>query len=90
MGEPARQDQVVEMVHYLRDTITEIDDAVRELQARRTGLAVRLAAMEASGDPAVVAAAADYAARVTENRPYEDAEDAESLIVEAHRRYVVP
>ena len=88
MAESARQDQVVEMVHYIRETIAEIDDAVRELQARRTGLAVRLAAMEASGDPAVLDVAADYGARVAETRPYEGAEDVESLIVEAHRRYV--
>ncbi len=52
MAEPARQDHVVEMVQYLRDTIAEIDDALVDLQRRRTGLAVRLAAIEASGDPA--------------------------------------
>lgn len=88
MAEPARQDQVVEMVQYLRDTIAQIDDALHDLQVRRTGLAIRLAAIEASGDPAVAEAAADYAVRVTENRPYEDAEDAESILAEACSRYV--
>ncbi len=88
MSESARQDHVVEMVQYLRDTIAEIDDALRDLQVRRTGLAIRLAAIEAAGDSAVVEAAADYAARVTENRPYEDAEAAESLLAEAYSRYV--
>jgi len=88
MAEPARSDQVIEMVQYLRDTIAEIDDALRDLQARRTGLAVRLAAIEASGDPAVTEAAADYGVRVTENRPYEDAEDADRLLGEAYSRYV--
>lgn len=91
MVEPARKDQeqVVEMAHYLRETIADIDSAVHDLQARRNGLAIRLAAIEASGDSAVTDAAADYAERVTENRPYEGAEDTGSLIAEAHRRYVL-
>lgn len=32
MAEPARQDQVIEMVQDLRDIIGEIDDALRDLQ----------------------------------------------------------
>lgn len=86
MPDAARQDQIVDMVTYLRDTIEEIDHAVAELQRRRTGLAVRLAAIQAATDPTLQAAADDYSQRITENRPYENAQPAEEIITEAHRR----
>lgn len=89
MSLPAeRRTEVVDMVHYLRDLIDEIDQAVGGWTTKRQEFAVRLAAMEAATDPAVLEAVSDYEARVAEGRPYEDAEDAESLLAEAHRRFV--
>ena len=86
-GEPAQQlDDVIDMVKYLEETIAQIDSAVNDWQAQRESLALRLAAMKAARDPAVLAAAAEYELRVAENRPYEDAQDAGDLISEAHRR----
>ena len=89
MSLPAeRRTDVVDMVHYLRDLIGEIDQAVDGWTAKRHEFAVRLAAMEAATDPAVLREASDYEARLAEGRPYDDAEDAESLLSEAHRRFV--
>lgn len=87
MGEPAEQAEVVDFADYLRQTIAEIDEVVTSWAARRTQLAVRLAAIEAAEDPEVAAAAADYEARMVEGRAYEDAEDAERVLSEAGRRY---
>jgi hypothetical protein len=42
----------------------------------------------AANDPAMQAAVDDYAERVRTGRPYEDAHDANELIMEAHRRFV--
>lgn len=89
MGEAAPQEAaVVDMAHYLRDTIAEIDAMTAGWQAQRAALAARLVAMEAATDPQVLEAARDYEARVAEDRPYEGAEDARSVIAEAYRRYV--
>ncbi len=89
MSLPAeRRTEVVDMVHYLRDLVSQIDDAVGGWTAKRQGFAVQLAAMEAATDPAVLEVASDYEARVAEDRPYDDAEDAASLLTEAHRRFV--
>jgi hypothetical protein len=90
MGEPRPQNEhVVDMVEYLRDTLAEIDAAIAELNERRLGIAVRLAVIASANDPLIQSAAEDYMARVAEQRPYEDATDANELIMEAHRRYVV-
>jgi hypothetical protein len=78
------------MAQFLRETIAEIDEGIAEMQSRRNQLAVRLAAIDAATDPAVLEAAADYEARTAEKRPYEGAEDANSLITEAHRHYYKP
>jgi hypothetical protein len=89
MGEPRpRDDHVVDMAEYLRDTLAEIDSVIAELSERRTGIAARLAVIIAATDPGTQAAVADYSARVEEGRTFEDAEDANSLIMEAHRRFV--
>lgn len=89
MGEAARQQDpaVVDMVGYLRETLQEIDETIAELQGRRHGLAVKLAVIEAAGDPAVIEAAADYKDRAAADRPYENAVRSEDLVAEAHRRY---
>jgi hypothetical protein len=86
----ARQEQVVDMIDFLRDTIAEIDDSIKDQQRRRNGLAVRLAALQAAGDPSVRVAADDYAARVEADEPYEDAEDAKELLGRAYKRFVQP
>ncbi len=89
MSIPAeRRTEVVDMVDYLRDVIGKIDEAVGGWTTKRQELAVRLAAMEAATDPAVLEVASDYEARLVADRPYNDAEDAESLLSEAHRRFV--
>ena len=49
--------------------------------------AVRLAAIEAAEDDAVMNAAADFEARSMEGRAYEGAEDTETLLSDAHRRF---
>lgn len=89
MAEPMHRGEtaVVDMVDYLRETLRELDEAIADLSVRRQGLAVKLAVLEASTDPKVQEAAADYDARVAENRPYEDAADAGMLLSEAHRRH---
>ncbi len=76
------------MVAYMRELISEIDEAIAPWLAKRQEIAARLAAMEAATDPAVLEVAADYEERLAEDRPYEDAEDAETLLSEAHKRYV--
>lgn len=89
MGEPLRRDEeVINMVQYMRDSLARMDQAVEAWMTERNELAVRLAAMESAHDPKVLAAAEDYQRRIAEERPYEDAEDAETLIGEAHRRFV--
>lgn len=87
MGDAQRAEDVVDMVDYLRETIGEIDDAVQGLMARRSGLARRLAVLEAATSSRVAEAVEDYKARVAEQRPYEGAEDARTLLEEAHRRF---
>jgi hypothetical protein len=87
MADPARRDnEVVGMVEYLRDTIAEFDETIAEMQARRTELASRLAVIEAATDPDLVAAAKDYADRVEAGRPYEDAMSADDMIRAARQR----
>lgn len=76
------------MVDFLRESLQEMDETITEMRARRQTFAMRLAAIEASTNPAVQAAAADYEARVRDERPYENAEPASDLLSEAHRRYV--
>jgi chorismate mutase len=88
MSDATASERVVDMVDYLRETIGEIDEMVVDLQAKRAGLAIRLAALEMATDAEVSTAAGDYEARVATGRPYESAEDAETLIAEAHRHYV--
>ena len=78
---------VTDMVQYLRDFIASIDEAINPWLTKRQELTVRLAALEAASDPAVLDAAADYQDRAVALRPYEDAEDAGTLLSEAHRRY---
>jgi chorismate mutase len=88
MSQPERVEVVVvDMVEYLRETIAQMDAAINPYLASRQELALRLAALEAASDPAILAAAEDYADRVEADRPYEEAEDAEELLSEAHRRY---
>lgn len=86
-GVAQRKQEVVDVADYLRETIAELDDAIHELRAKRAGLAIRLAALDASADPKVQAAAEDYERRVEANRPYDSAEDAGALITEAARRF---
>lgn len=90
MSDAARNTDIVEMVEYLRATIADIDEMVREWQVKRTALAIRLSSIEAATDPKILEAAADYERRVVDGTPYEDAVDAAELIKEAHRRYVTP
>lgn len=87
IAEPANN-EVVSLVDYLRETIAEIDSTVSGWHARRTALALRLAALEAATDPEVLAAAEDFDARVAEGRPYEGAQSVADLVKEAHARYV--
>lgn len=86
--ESAAKQPVVEMVSYIRETIAQIDRAIAELQSSRVRLVGRLAVLEAASDPYVLQAAADYESRVESKRPYEDAEDANSLILEAQGRFL--
>jgi len=88
MGTPeAERSEVVEFADYLRATLSSMDEATAELQARRKGLAIRLDAINAATSERVTKAAADYESRMADGRPYEDAEDAEALLAEAHARY---
>lgn len=77
---------VADMAQYLRDALAETDKHIHEMQVGRTRMALRLAGLDAASDPAVLEAEADYEARVAAGRPYENAEDAESLISEAYGR----
>jgi hypothetical protein len=87
MSEPARDEQLIDLVDYLSETIARMDAAIGRMQADRRELATRLAALEAASDLAVLSAADDYERRVAENRPYEDAVGGQTLIEEAHRRF---
>lgn len=84
----AASQPVINMVAYLRETIAEFDQAIADLQAKRAGLAVRLAVIESASDAEVLAAAVDYEARVKAGHPYEGAQDANAFISEAHQRFV--
>jgi hypothetical protein len=75
------------MASYLRETVAEIDEVMAYWLTRREQMAVKIAALEAAENPAVIQAAEDYAQRVAEGRPYEDAEDASDLLSEAYRRF---
>jgi hypothetical protein len=78
---------VVDLVQYLRETIAQMDAAINPYLAKRQEVALRLAALEAASDGTVLEAAADYQDRVAANRPYETAEDAETLLSDAYNRY---
>ena len=90
-GSPRRKQDVVSMIDYLRETIAQMDrvfaGAFADWQSGRKELAVRLAALEAAEDPLVAEAVADFEVRTSEDRPYEDAQDAADVLSEAHRRY---
>lgn len=92
MGEPVRraedEAEVVSLSTYIGETITEIDEVMAYLGRKRAGLAERKAAIDAAESLAVMDAAADYRQRVEENRPYEGAEDAGTLLSEAFSRFV--
>jgi hypothetical protein len=75
------------MVQYLRETIAEMDSTIREIQERRTSLALRLAVLETATDSDMLAAVNDLGERLTQNRPYPDAVPAQELINEAYRRF---
>jgi hypothetical protein len=62
---------VTSLADYLRETVVELDEAIAEMKSRRSGLMIRLAAIEAGTDPDVLEAVADY----------------ESLLSEATRRF---
>lgn len=64
-----------------------MDAAINPYLAKRQELALRLAALEAASDETVLEAAADYQDRVDGNRPYETAEEAETLLSDAYKRY---
>lgn len=96
MGEPspAAGDQIVGMAEYLWETLGRIDSVIGELDRmkaeltqRRTEFAARLAVILAANDPGTQIVVEDYATRVQEDRPYEDSQDANNLIMEAHRRF---
>lgn len=87
MSTQPEADQIIDMVQYLRDTIAEVDSSIREFQARREGLAERLAVLEAATDPEILGAVADYEERIAGNRPYEGAEPAEAVLSEALRKF---
>jgi hypothetical protein len=78
------ESEVVEMRAYLRETLRYIDGMIQKLTADRHDVALRLAAIEAAEDPAVIAAVQDHEHRA--GRPYVDAQDANQLLSEAHRR----
>lgn len=86
--EPELQESVVSMAQYLRDTLAELDGSIRDMQAQRHRLAVRLAVIEAAEDPAVKRAVEEYSTRSGE--PYPDAESAGTLISDAHRHFIKP
>lgn len=86
----AQPQDVVNMVDYLRETIEEIDSMIAGMQTKRTALAIRLAAIEASEDASLAEAAQDYGRRVEAGDPYEEAEPAEDLIRDAHARFGTP
>lgn len=79
---------VVTLVDHVRGLIADYDRAIAEMHVNRQGLLLKLAALEAAADPAVLDAAADYDERIAEGRGYEDARDAGDVIAEAHRRFV--
>ncbi|MGO9912255.1 MAG: hypothetical protein ACLPQS_13985 [Acidimicrobiales bacterium] len=78
------ENEIIEMRAYLRETLAEIDGMIKRLSENRHDVALRLAAIEAAEDPAVKAAVQDHERRSGE--PYEDAQDANQLLGEAHRR----
>jgi len=84
---PARE-SVVSIAQYLRETLAKMDQNILEMQERRHEFAVRLAVIEAAEDPTVLAAIAEHEERA--GAPYEGAEDADSLLAEAHRHFVNP
>jgi len=89
MGEPRPTgEHVVDMADYLRETLADIDRVIAELSQRRIEFAAHLAVIQAATDPGTQAVVDDYSVRLEEGRPYEDAEDANALIMEAHRRFV--
>lgn len=87
MSVPERRVEVVEIRSYLRETIAKIDEVTKYLAAEREDFAMRLAALEAAEDPAVLEVATDFEARSEAGRSYEGAEDAETLLSDAHRRF---
>lgn len=89
-SEAARNEAVIDMAAYLRDTIAQIDATIADMHRRRTDMAVRLAVIDAATDKAVLAAGDDYERRVTEHRPYEDAVDIDRFIDEASPHYNEP
>ena len=88
MSVPERRVEVVEMRTYLRETIAKIDNFTGYLAAEREDLAMRLAALDAAEDETVLAVAADYEVRQAAGRTYEGAEDAKTLLSDAHRHFL--
>jgi hypothetical protein len=82
----ADNDGVIDMVSYLRETISKLDRMIAEMQANRIEMASRLAVIEAGTDPELRVAAEDLADRVRKNRPYEDAMSADALVREIQTR----
>ncbi len=86
MSEPARDQEIVSMVDYLRETLRKIDDTIAGLTADREEISLRLAVIEAAMSEAVEEAVADFDERAESGRPY-SGEDAANLLAEAHRRH---
>ena len=88
MSLPERKIEVVEMRTYLRETLAEMDRAGAWLAAKREQFAMRLAALDAADDDRVLEVASDFEARTAAGRTYDGAEDAETLLSDAHRRFL--
>lgn len=79
-----RAEPVGTMVRYLRHTITEIDEAVVVWLERRTELAQRLAALEATNDALSLDDTVADDDAVASGQPAEDAEGAGKQLMEAY------
>lgn len=84
----AQQNEVVEVADYLRETLAEMDEAIVDTRRRRHELAVRLAVLDAAGDPELQRVADEVQERIDAGDTFPDARPAQDVLAEAHRRYV--
>lgn len=79
---------VVEVSEYLRETLHELDDTIRDMQQRRSALAFRQAVLDAANDPELQRVADDVQALLDNGAGVPGARPASDVLAEAHRRFV--